>query len=244
MSITSIAQALRSILNLSSPPVALAFVAEPPERISTWTRAVPSACALWRHAEQETFYAPADQHYNCPIGAMTMGFDLPPHVQSQLQAFVGLMMEKKYIAKEEPGHIPSVPGAKSGIVYGPLEKFPLTPDLALVWCTPAQAMILEEAVGDVHWKPGPWLGAFGRPACAALPIALKGLKSSVSLGCTGMRTFTGIEESRLLVVLPKEILTDQLLHTLESTRTANDQMKAFYLEHKQKIEQEASPETI
>lgn len=240
MPLPRLAKVLTSVLNLSSPPVALAFVAGAPDHVRAWSRPVPSACALWRHAEQEVFYASAEQHYRCPIGAMTMGFDLPGEVQGQLRTFVQLMMEKEYLGKEETPHIPTVPGVKSGIVYGPLDRFPMTPDLALVWCTPAQAMILEEAVGDVHWKPDAGLGIFGRPACAALPVALRSARSTLSLGCTGMRTFTGIEESRLLVALPRAVLDDRLGEAIERIAASNESMKGLYQEHKRQIEKESS----
>ena len=68
------AQRLSTLLSLQNPPIALAFVDQPPEGVAQASKPVPSACTFWRQAEQGTFYAAAAQHFNCPVGSMVMGF--------------------------------------------------------------------------------------------------------------------------------------------------------------------------
>jgi len=56
----------------------------------------------------------------------------------------------------------------------------------------------------------------------------------MSLGCTGMRTFTEVSDDHILATLNcKEI--DSFLTNLATTISANKKMKEFYLEHKKNI---------
>ena len=76
--------------------------------------------------------------------------------------------------------------------------------------------------------------ALGRPACAVIPTTLDKSPFGMSLGCTGMRTFTEISDEHILATLNfKEI--DSFLANLETTINANKEMKEFYTDHKNKI---------
>lgn len=231
MSHAQAAEELKSKLGLSSPPVALSFVEAAPEGVRAFEREVPSACTFWREAESGVFYAPAEKHYNCPIGTMTMGFDMPEEVQQNLMGFVQMMTGNGYIAPDEPAHIPTVERKKSGIVYGPLGELPTEPDLVLLWLTPRQAMIYNEAVGNSRWRGEASPHALGRPACGALPAALDKSQPQLSMGCAGMRTFTEVADDRMLVALPGKSLSE-FLGALDKTVRANAAMQAFYDEHK------------
>jgi uncharacterized protein (DUF169 family) len=222
------------LLNLDAPPVAITFAEDVAAEIPVAGREVPSACSFWRQAESGTFYPPAVQHFNCSIGAMTMGFELSQAVRKQLTGVVEKMTECGYLALEEADKIPSVRKRKVGIVYGPLEKFQMAPDLVLMWLNPKQAMLYAEAVGKCPWTENVPTAVFGRPACAALPLAFEGAQPTLSLGCTGMRTFTDISEDRLLAVVPGEKAGDPL-EALELTVEANSTMGTFYQEHRSKF---------
>ncbi|HEY6324511.1 MAG TPA: DUF169 domain-containing protein [Thermoanaerobaculia bacterium] len=222
---------LTSQLGLDIPPVALAFADSQPEGIPAAADAVPSACTFWREAESRVFYAPAAAHANCPIGMMTMGFEMSPEVHEQLMQLVGMACGCGYIAGDEPGKIPTVGKRHAGIVYGPLEDFPGAPDLILLWLTPRQAMLYSEAAGTLSWTATAPTSALGRPACSALPVALAQDRSTLSLGCMGMRTFTGIHEDRLLGVLPGK-QAETVSAALPGTTAANAAMSKFYEGHK------------
>lgn len=222
-----LAEELTSQLGLDIPAVALAFADSQPAGIPAATDAVPSACTFWRDAESRVFYAPAAAHANCPIGVMTMGFEMSPEVHAQLMQLVGMACGCGYIAADEPAKIPTVGKRHAGIVYGPLQDFPGAPDLILLWLTPRQAMLYSEAAGTLSWTEAAPTWALGRPACSALPVALAQNRSTLSLGCMGMRTFTGIHEDRLLGVLPgKQAAT--LFAALPGTIAANRAMGEFY----------------
>src|SRR5579864_7978833 len=204
------AEALSSQFGLDISPIALTFVEAPPAGISAFDEAVPSACAFWRQAGTRAFYASAEQHFNCPIGVMTMGFDMPQAVQEQLMGMVQMMVGCGYISADEPEKIPGIQKNKVGIVYGPLREFPIAADLVLLWLTPPQGMIFSETVRACSWMNAAPAAVLGRPACAALPVAFNYGHATLSFGCAGMRTFTGIHEDLLLGVLPGDKLEDFL----------------------------------
>jgi uncharacterized protein (DUF169 family) len=223
-----LAEALRDTLDLRFRPVALAFVTERPEDVEVVEGEVPSACTFWRRAENGVFFAPAEAHMNCPIGAMTMGFAMTDEQQGNLMQLVGEMGAIGYVDPAEAANIPSVPGEKSGIVYGPLEEFPLEPDVVLAWVTGSGAMMLDEATGTSRWTPEQaGVMTFGRPSCAAIAVALRTSGPAFSVGCAGMRIFTGIDPNLNLAVLPRAILAD-LEERLAATARANEQMSELY----------------
>src|SRR5258707_12538008 len=128
MSYTTAAETLSSQFGLDLPPIALTFVEAAPSDIPTFAQEVPSACAFWRKAEGGVFYASAEQHFHCAVGALTMGFALPSTVQQELMGVAEMMIGCGYLASDEPANLPSVEKPKNGIVYGPLADFPLAPD--------------------------------------------------------------------------------------------------------------------
>jgi uncharacterized protein (DUF169 family) len=222
----TIADRITSALTLDIVPVALTFTDTPPAGVAGPDRVVPSACSFWRLAEQGVFYAPADAHHNCPVGAMVMGFPLPEPVQQQLGEAVTTMGGCGYLDPAEAAKIPSVQPSAAGILYGPLTDLPADPSLVLLWLTPRQAMLYHEAAGTAAWTSDNPL-TNGRPACAALPTALSSGNPTMSWGCMGMRTFTGISDDRLLAAIPGASLA-AFADNLDRIATANQAMHSYY----------------
>ena len=214
-------------LELSIPPVALRFVPQPPRGLRRFDGEVPSACSFWRLAEQGMFYADAPAHFNCLIGAHTMGLPMPDEKGSELMELIAQMGQAQYFDAAEVPYVPTVSGVKSGIVYGPLALFEAAPDAVLVWLTPYQSMLLQEAAGTARWSEQAGIPTFGRPSCAAIPVALDRGVATQSLGCMGMRVFTEIAQDRLLGVLPQQLL-GELPEALERIANANQQMGQRY----------------
>jgi uncharacterized protein (DUF169 family) len=231
MSYQEIAQEISSRLQLDSPPIALAFVEGQPAGVRLFDAEVPSACTLWRRAETEVFYADAGKHMNCLVGAFVMGFELAEGQQQELMGLIQTMCGCNYLSPDEPSKIPTVKRSKTGIVYGPLQSFPLEPDLILMWLTPQQAMLFSEATGTSSWTDASPMSALGRPACSVLPTSLQQERATLSLGCMGMRTFTEIGQDRILAVLPGKQATE-FSERLATTAVANNAMRDFYLGHK------------
>ncbi len=219
----NLAARLQEQLGLELSPVAVARVQEQPAGIPRSEEASPSTCTFWRRAESQVFYAAAEDHFHCPIGAMVMGFDLPVEKMQELMGLVQEMCSINYLSPDEVAHIPKFTEKATGIVYGPLARFPLEPDVVLVWATPMQAMLLQETAGLAQWSATPQGAVFGRPACGVLPTALGRGKTTISLGCIGMRTNTDIPAQLCLVAVPGSKL-GRLGTALEPTVAANQQM--------------------
>jgi uncharacterized protein (DUF169 family) len=217
---------LEQVLELRLQPVALAFVQKQPPSVPRSEAASPSTCAFWRRAETEVFYASAEDHFNCPLGAMVMGFPLPPPQMSQLQEELGMMCGLSYVREAEVPHVPKVASPSAGIVYGPLWRFPQEPDAVLLWLTPQQAMMMSECCGLINWAASP-AGMLGRPACGALPVALAQGRPAQSFGCVGMRVNTGVPGDLLLMVLPRNIL-ENLHADLAAVARVHRQMEGHY----------------
>jgi uncharacterized protein (DUF169 family) len=233
--VEELARSLVGTLDLPLEPIALAFVADGFDAVPPIADEVPSACTFWRRAEEAVFFAPARAHDNCLVGALTMGFPIADEQRERLIELVRRMGDFGYLDGEEAEHIPSVPGEKSGIVYGPLREFPLEPDLVLVWVSGTAAMLLEEAMGTAAWTAEQaGLTTFGRPSCAALAVAAQRGSPVLSVGCSGMRTFTGVAPELNLMVLPRSVLAD-LPERLAATARANARMGVYYAAQKERF---------
>ncbi len=217
---------LQNGIPLEKPPIALAFVDGQPYGVTRTGKAVPSSCAFWAEAEGGVFYAAAEDHYNCTLGTMVMGFELPEEQMNTLMTEVGMMCEMEYVREEEVPNVPKVEKQSSGIVYGPLAEMPVDPDVVLLWVKPSQAMVVNETAGQMNWAASP-AGVFGRPGCAAIPVALSQGNVSQSFGCTGMRINSGISDEYMLMAVPGDKI-ESLAESLSQVNDTHDKLTAHY----------------
>jgi uncharacterized protein (DUF169 family) len=232
-----LASTLQSCLRLHRPPVAVAFVESRPVGVPDARGPAPSACTFWLRAEQGVLYAAAEDHFQCPIGAMTMGFELPGPAKTAAMDLIDTMVSLNYFARDEVAHLPSVQKPHAGIVYGPLADLPVQPDLVLLVVTPYQAMLLAEAGGNTALSETPGLAAMGRPACSALSRAFNQAQTTLSLGCIGARTYAEIPEDRAVVVIPAAQIQETVARLVTLVR-ANDTLAQY---HGQKKSQFSGP---
>jgi len=225
--VQELAHRLTAALQLDLPPVGLRFVCEEPADVPEVGRDFPSSCSFWREAEHRTFYAPARRHEHCAIGAMVMGLQLP-EVTERLVEAVSTMAECGYLSPAEAASIPTIAEPHAGIVYGPLAEATEPPDVVLIWVTAKQAMLCGEAAGSAAWTAQPTV-VTGRPACAALPRAMRSGAPAMSIGCIGMRTFTEIADDRILLAVPAAGLAG-FVAEVERIGAANDAMLQIYRE--------------
>lgn len=231
---TNLAESLTELFELQEKPVALAFCTERPNGIKNFDSDSPSSCHFWNLAINETFFAAADKHFNCAVGATVMGFDLPLNVKGELDSLVQKMCNSGYLNIDEVDKLPMVNAAMAGVVYGPLKDFPLEPDVILFWLNPSQAMIFSEALGTCHWTNKESSLALGRPGCAIIPTVLNDSTSSLSFGCIGMRTFTGVDQQYLLGGIDYNN-AESFISAIKMTLYANNEMRDFYQQHKDSI---------
>lgn len=197
-------------------PIGLARIDALPDGVCAWEGPSPSACSLWRRASERVLAAGAD-HGACPIGRVTQGFarELPPD-----DPMVATMLAVDYIDPAEVPLLPALPEGHAGIVYGPLGALPVEPEAALVLATPAQAMLLGEALGVMTAGTG-GLAVGGRPTCTAIPAAILDASPHGSLGCASARVYAGLDPDEMLVVIPSDRLgglAEHLDHVVDANR--------------------------
>ncbi len=219
------------LLQLKQPPIGLAFVEDVPEGVQHSTVGVPSACTFWRLAEQGIFYATAEDHKQCPIGMMTMGFMMPESDQQRAQALVETMASIQYFSPAEVSALPVVQKPHQSIVYGRLDQFPIEADVVLCIIDTQQAMLIAEAMGNMDWLQGGGQAAFGRPTCAIIPCTLHTGNVSMSFGCVGARTYTRLTPSELVLTVPGRELAP-LVERLQVIVDANAALAPFHQQQK------------
>src|SRR6266700_1444822 len=206
-------------LQLKHTPVGLAFVENVPESIQHTAMRVPSACTFWRLGEQSVFYATAEDHQECPIGMMTMGFTMPASAQERAQGLVQTMASVQYFSPDEVSALPVVKKPHESIVYGRLDQLPVEADVVLCILDTQQAMLVAEALGQVNWLQG-GQSAFGRPTCGVIPRTLVTGETSMSFGCVGARTYIGLSPAEVVLTVPAERFAE-LVERLQTIVAAN-----------------------
>jgi uncharacterized protein (DUF169 family) len=192
---------LTDLLHLTSPPIAISFVAEPPPGVPHVAATEPAGCGYWRRAAAgEVFYTVADDHKGCPIGAHTHHVLLSPAEQQELMGLVQTMVGLSYLKMEEVPNIPTRQTALQVAVYAPLDTAPLPPDVILVRGHAQQLMLLTEAAQAAG--VGSTGMTMGRPTCAVLPEAINSDRTAASFGCVGNRVYTGADEQDAYFAIP------------------------------------------
>ncbi|MBE3558592.1 MAG: DUF169 domain-containing protein [Ktedonobacteraceae bacterium] len=218
------------LLKLQHVPVGLAFVEQVPADIQQVARRVPSACTFWRLAEQGIFYASAEDHQQCPIGMMTMGFTMPAEAQQRAQDLVQTMANVQYFSPAEVSALPVVKKPHQAIVYGRLDQFPVAADVVLCILDTQQAMLIAEALGQVNWLQG-GQSAFGRPTCGVIPRTLQTDQTSISFGCVGARTYIDLTPGEVVLTIPTHHFPD-LVEKLQIIVAANEALAPFHQQQK------------
>jgi uncharacterized protein (DUF169 family) len=223
---------IQEVLNLSAAAIAIGFSDEPPAGLERWPGgAVPAGCVFWREAMKgRRFYTVPADHYNCAVGAYTHAIHLPAERETQLDDTLKFMVLKEYLRMEEVPGIPTLEKTPAYISYAPVENAPFRHDLILIAAKPAAAMVIYETA--LRSGAGAALAnTLGRPACAVLPLASKTGAASLSLGCMGNRTFTGLPEEELYVCIPGGRWAS-LVSKLTEIGSANSAMQQHYRNHK------------
>ena len=217
---------LSELLDLTSSPVAIAFVDVAPHGVPHVDAVEPAGCGYWRRAEAgEVFFTLADDHKGCPIGAHTHNVTLSPAEQQELTGFVQTMVDLSYLKEEEVRQIPTRTTPLRVAVYAPLGAAPLPPDVVLIRGNPQQLMLLAEAAQSAGVAAA---GAMmGRPTCAVLPQAINSSRTAASFGCVGNRVYTGAGDTDAYFAIPGAMLATVETHLAVIVR-ANQELEKFH----------------
>ncbi|HTL86514.1 MAG TPA: DUF169 domain-containing protein [Acidimicrobiia bacterium] len=213
------ARALRSLLQLSAPPIAISFHASPPVDVERFDRPmpaptadgrtgrVPAGCVFWMHATERAFATVAEDHANCSVGSYTHGF-----VSLETAAThgdVAAIVEAGWVAETDFPTIPAIKDTPGAVTYEPLPDAKYA-DVVLVRVHSAGLMTLLDA-----W---PELMIEGKPQCHIVAIAQQHGRVAASVGCALSRARTGMPATEATAAIPVAVL-DSLIERL--TRAAN-----------------------
>jgi uncharacterized protein (DUF169 family) len=218
---------VQQLLGLPTQPVAVGFLDTPPPGVPKWEGAVPAGCAFWKQAMSgKAFYTVAADHHNCAVGSHTHKIGLPADRAGELEGTIGFMVSNNYLRMEEVPGIPTLSRTPAVIAYGPAGSVPFAADVVVITANPAQAMLVYEA--SLRAGAGNALtSVLGRPGCASLPLALGSGVTSLSFGCKGNRTFTGLDDSQMYCVVPGKHY-EAVARELAATIASNEAMGAYY----------------
>jgi len=180
------ARTLTDSLQLSQPPVAIAFRDSIPEGVSAYRGSAPAGCRFWEEAASRVFATVPRDHELCAIGVYTHHLEGGAGVQTDLQDALKVFGDLGYVRPEDMAFIPVLERTPKVVVYGPLGSIPVPPDVVLLFVKADQTLILSEASQQLENGLPP---AMGRPACAIVPQALNSGRSALSLGCCGARAY-------------------------------------------------------
>ena len=221
-----IAVQLTASLELSLPPIGVAFRDTVPDGVPEFDGSVPAGCVFWQEAARRTFATSAGHHALCSIGIHTMNLSRAPASQpEELRSALEVMMGLDYVREEEVAAIPVVKREVRHALYGPLADLPTEPDVVLLFANARQGLVLSEALARVDGGVPP---AMGRPACAAVPQALDRGVAAMSLGCCGARAYLdALSDDVAMWALPASRL-DRYCEQIVAFADANRTLAMFH----------------
>ena len=233
------AEQLIASLELSLPPIAIAFRDAVPDGVPEFDGSVPAGCVFWQEAAKCTFATSARHHALCSIGIHTLNLSQAPASQpEELRTTLEAMAGLDYVREEEVAAIPVVRREVKHALYGPLADFPADPEVVLLFADARQGLVLSEAVGRVDGGVPP---AMGRPACAVVPQTLNHGLATMSLGCCGARAYLdALSDDTALWALPGGRL-DQYCDQIIAFANANRTLAMFHERRRADVESGQRP---
>jgi uncharacterized protein (DUF169 family) len=186
---SEISGALTQHLGLSHPPIAVCLTDSVPAGVEAWSGPVPAGCRFWQEAGSRVFATSAGDHSSCAIGQYTHNLDMSPASNTDLMDALKVFADLTYVREKDLQMIPVLESKPKFVIYGPLAKIPIEPDVVLLLVRADQTLILSEASQQLENGLPP---AMGRPACAVIPQAKNSGRSALSLGCCGARAYLDV----------------------------------------------------
>ncbi|MDW7733418.1 MAG: DUF169 domain-containing protein [Methanolobus sp.] len=157
-----------------------------------------------------SFYTTMDEH-QCKGGAAVMGLgEMGEKLKSGEFYFKLNHFGSLEAAKNTMDKIPHVdPHSVKAIMYAPLENVDFVPDVIVLVARPKKIMQLSQAV--LHTEGGRINSSFaGKQSLCGDGVALPYLsgEAGVTIGCSGSRSYTQIQDEELIMSVPVDKLQD------------------------------------
>jgi uncharacterized protein (DUF169 family) len=204
-----LARDLAALLRLAAPPIGIAFrpdadaaprysSAPPPPTPDGRTGAVPAGCVFWLKAVDGAFSTLAEDHANCSVGSYTHGFKTLEEAAAKED--VAALFSSGWLTEADVPRVAHVAQRPGAIVYGPLDRMPVPPDVVFLRLSAKQAMVLDDALGGVRFE--------GKPQCHIVAIAKDRGETAISVGCMLSRVRTGMSNNELTCAIPAARLAE------------------------------------
>jgi uncharacterized protein (DUF169 family) len=226
MKLTDLAARLSAALDLTRPPIAVAFTDTPPAGVPRFDGSVPGGCSFWELAGRAPLATVTRDHELCSIGVHTHRLRSPSALhERELARALEVMASLDYVDDEAIAGLPVLERTPGCVVYAPLADSPLPPDAVLVFAHARQSLVVVEATHTIDGAAAP---ALGRPACAVIPQAVNTGRAALSLGCCGARAYLdGLTDGVALWALPGAKLAAYVA-AIERFSRANATLGAFH----------------
>jgi uncharacterized protein (DUF169 family) len=234
----NISRKLTDSLQLTQPPVAIAFTDAVPEGVKTFQGSVPAGCRFWQEAGKQVFATIPSDHELCSIGVYTHHLQMSSGVQTDLQDALKVLGQLTYVRPDDMPFIPVLNRDSKVVVYGPLGSIPVAPDVVLLLVKADQTLILSEASQQLENGLPP---AMGRPACAVVPQAINTGRTALSLGCCGARAYLDVLTPDVaLYAIPASSL-EAFADRVEALAKANSVLTTFHTLRRRDVEAGKKP---
>ncbi|CAB4993333.1 MAG: hypothetical protein F2877_05615 [Actinobacteria bacterium] len=219
---------LSNVLALEAPPIAITFSEAPPVGVEAFdapfpepspdgrTGRVPAGCAFWIKSVEKTFSTVAEDHGNCSVGSVVIGFKNFDEVAGNSD--VAAMLETGWVTADVVPQIPVINEKPGAVTYGPLAETPVDPDVVLIRVNAEQLMLLHDALPDMRLA--------GKPQCHIVALAKEQGVVAASVGCALSRVRSGISVEEMTCAIPAARLGD-VLAALITTAGADGQVATF-----------------
>ena len=219
---------LSNVLALEAPPIAITFSEAPPAGVEAFdapfpepspdgrTGRVPAGCAFWIKSAEKTFSTVAEDHGNCSVGSVVIGFKNFDEVAGNSD--VAAMLETGWVTADVVPQIPVINEKPGAVTYGPLAETPVDPDVVLIRVNAEQLMLLHDALPDMRLA--------GKPQCHIVALAKEQGVVAASVGCALSRVRSGISVEEMTCAIPAARLGD-VLAALITTAGADGQVATF-----------------
>ncbi|MEI8335779.1 MAG: DUF169 domain-containing protein [Actinomycetes bacterium] len=219
---------LSNVLTLEAPPIAITFSEAPPAGVEAFdapfpepspdgrTGRVPAGCAFWIKSAEKTFSTVAEDHGNCSVGSVVIGFKNFDEVAGNSD--VAAMLETGWVTADVVPQIPVITEKPGAVTYGPLTETPVDPDVVLIRVNGEQLMLLHDALPDMRLA--------GKPQCHIVALAKEQGIVAASVGCALSRVRSGISVEEMTCAIPAARLGD-VLAALITTAGADGQVASF-----------------
>lgn len=222
---SAIVETLTRTLDLRQSPVAVCFTESIPPGVASHAGRVAAGCRFWQDAASAAFATSALDHSMCAIGVYTHNLQSSPATTMDLQDALKVFGELGYVREEDVASIPVLGRQPGYVVYSPLDRAPLPPDVVLLFVNARQTLILSEATQQVEDQNPP---AMGRPACAVISQVMNTGRAALSLGCCGARAYLDVlTEDVAIFAIPGGKL-EAYARRIEALASANAVLTKFH----------------